>query len=210
MMCDGFHSRMYSQIGPRSGNEGGELAIILTANLLDGNNGCRLLVDDRSEASLSLNDDVWDTHFSTESRKENDEFDGVDVMRDNDERCLLGLDQSNDVVEAIFRINGFFCVLAGGPVNPVVKSQHVLTFWASLPLAVAVAVAVRRAFFSFFVSGRYLSSNLNNCVAVFLSRVCENCAMAGGTFKRWERITFCRCRRMYSGHFTKRVRSRRG
>ena len=80
-------------------------------------------MDDRSEASLSLNDDVRDTHFSTESRKENDEFDGVDVMRDNDERCLLGLDQSNDVVEAIFRINGFFCALEGGPVNPIVKSH---------------------------------------------------------------------------------------
>lgn len=178
---------MYSQIGLRSGNEGGELAIILTTNLLDGNNGCRLLVDDRSEASLSLDDDVWDTHFSTQSRKVNDEFDGVDVMRDNDERCLLGLDQSNDVVETIFRIDGFFCALQGDAVNSIATKplhQQVLTFWASLPLAAAVAVAVRRAFFSFFVSGRYLSSNLNNCVAVFLSRVCENCAMAGGTFRR--------------------------
>lgn len=110
-----FNSRVYSQIGLRSRNESGELAIILTANLLDGNNGCRLLVDDRSKASLSLDDDVRDTHFSTESRKKNDEFDGVDVMRDNDERCLLGLDQSNDVVEAIFRIDGFFCSLQGVP-----------------------------------------------------------------------------------------------
>ena len=121
-MCNGFHSRMYSQIGLRSGNEGGKLAIILTANLLDGNNSCRLLVDDRSKASLSLNDDVRDTHFSTESRKENDEFNGVNVMRDNNECCLLGLDQSNDVVEAIFHIDGFFCALEGGPVNPIVKS----------------------------------------------------------------------------------------
>ena len=177
---------MYSQIGFRSGNEGGELAIVLTANLLDGDNGCRLLVDDRSEASLSLDDYVRDAHFSTECRKENDEFNGVDVMRDNDERCLLGLDQSNDVVEAIFRIDGFFR-LQGGTVNSIATEllrQHILTFWASLPLAAAVAVAVRRAVFSFFVSGRYLSSNLNNCVAVFLSRVCENCAMAGGTFNR--------------------------
>ena len=181
-----FHFGMYSQIGLRSGNEGGELAIVLTANLLDGDDGCRLLVDDRSEASLSLDDHVRDAHFSTESRKVNDEFNGVDIMRDNDERSLLGLDQSNDVVEAKFRIDGFFC-LQGCTINSIATKllrQHVLTFWASLPLAAAVAVAVRRAFFSFFVSGRYLSSNLNNCAAVFLSRVWENCAMAGGTFKR--------------------------
>ena len=116
---------MYSQIGLRSGNEGGELAIILTANLLDGNNGYRLLVDDRSEASLSLDDDVRDAHFSTEGRKENDEFNGVDVMRDNDKCCLLGLDQSNDVVKAIFRINGFFCALEGGPFN--LKGRYINT-----------------------------------------------------------------------------------
>jgi hypothetical protein len=31
--------------------------------------------------------------------------------------------------------------------------------------------------------------------------------MAGGTFRRWERIVFWRWKRTYSGHLTKRVRS---
>ena len=31
--------------------------------------------------------------------------------------------------------------------------------------------------------------------------------MAGGTFRRWWRMTFWRCRRTYSGHLTKRVKS---
>ena len=38
-----------------------------------------------------------------------------------------------------------------------------------------------RAFFSCFDSGLYLFSSWNNWVAVFLSSVWENCAMAGGT-----------------------------
>lgn len=53
----------------------------------------------------------------------------------------------------------------------------------------------------------YLLRSLNSCVAVFLSRVCENCAMEGGTFRRWLRMTFWRWRRTYWGHLTKRVRS---
>ena len=45
---------------------------------------------------------------------------------------------------------------------------------------------------------------------VCLSRVCVNWLMAGGTFSRWYSTCFCRWRRMYLGHFTKRVRSRFG
>ena len=42
---------------------------------------------------------------------------------------------------------------------------------------------------------------------MFLSSVCENCAIAGGTLRRWLRMTFWRWRRTYCGHLTKRVRS---
>ena len=77
----------------------------------------------------------------------------------------------------------------------------------SLSSAADAAAAVNLAFFSCFDSGRYLFNSLNNCVAVFLSRVCENWAMAGGTLRRWCRITFFLWRRTYSGHLTKRVRS---
>ena len=43
------------------------------------------------------------------------------------------------------------------------------------------AAAVKRASFCRFYLGRYLFNSLNNCVTVFLSSVCENWAMAGGT-----------------------------
>jgi hypothetical protein len=77
----------------------------------------------------------------------------------------------------------------------------------SFSSAADAAAAVKRAFLSCFDSGRYLFNSLNNCVAVFLSSVCENWAMAGGTLRRWCRMTFCLWRRTYSGHLTKRVRS---
>ena len=73
----------------------------------------------------------------------------------------------------------------------------------SFSSAADAVAAVKRTFFSCFDSGWYLF----NCVAVFLSSVCENWAMAGGTLRRWCRMTFCLWRRTYSGHLTKLVRS---
>ena len=67
--------------------------------------------------------------------------------------------------------------------------------------------AVKRVLFSCFDAGRYLFNSLNNCIAVFLSSVCENWAMAAGTLRRWCRMTFCLWRWMYSGRLTKRARS---
>ena len=77
----------------------------------------------------------------------------------------------------------------------------------SLTSAADAAAAVNLAFFSCFDSGWYLLNSLNNCIAVFLSRVCKNWVMAGGTLRHWCRMTFCLWRRTYSGHLTKRVRS---
>ena len=71
----------------------------------------------------------------------------------------------------------------------------------SFSSALNAAAAVKRASFSCFYSGRYLFNSLNNCVTVFLSSVCQNWAMAGGTLRRWCRMTFCRWRRTYSGPF---------
>ena len=110
-MCDSVHDTGYSQVSLRSGDDCGKLAVILTADLLDGDYSCHLLVDNSAEASLAFDDDVWDTHFAAESREVYDEFNRVNIMRDNYECRLLGLNQSDHMVETIFRINGFFCLL---------------------------------------------------------------------------------------------------
>ena len=60
-----------------------------------------LLVYDSSETSLALHDGVRDTHFAAESGQEDDELDRVNIVRDQDQRSLLCLDESDDVIETV-------------------------------------------------------------------------------------------------------------
>ena len=60
-----------------------------------------LLVDDRSETGLALHDGVWNTHLTAESGKEDDKLDRVNIVGDEDERCLLVLDETDNVVETV-------------------------------------------------------------------------------------------------------------
>lgn len=76
-----------------------QLGLVVTLDLGQSQDGGGLLVDDRAEAGLALDDGVGDTHLAAQGGQEDDEFDGVDVVGDQDERGLLGLDQADDVVE---------------------------------------------------------------------------------------------------------------
>lgn len=58
-------------------------------------------MDDGTEPGLALDDGVGDTHLAAESGQEDDKFDGVDVVGDQDKRGLLVLNQADDVVETI-------------------------------------------------------------------------------------------------------------
>jgi len=60
-------------------------------------------VDDRAKSSLALYDGVGDAHLAAESRKEDDQLNGVNIVGDEDQRCLLVLDESNNVVETVLR-----------------------------------------------------------------------------------------------------------
>ena len=163
-----------------------------------------------SETSFTLDDDVGNAHLAAQGGEEDDELDGVDVVRNDDERSFLGFDEGDDVVEAVFDEEGFlgflFITMSEVKVPNKMKKGGTLASF-SFSSAADAAAAVKRAFFSCFDSGRYLFNSLNNYVAVFLSRVCENWVMAGGTSRRWCRMSFCLWRRTYSGHLTKRVRS---
>ena len=101
----------YLQVGLSGRNQGSKFPVILTANLLDGNHSGGLLVNDGTKARLPLYNDIRNSHLTTERRKENDEFNRVNIMCNNNESGLLGLNQSNNVVETVFRIDRFFCVL---------------------------------------------------------------------------------------------------
>jgi hypothetical protein len=65
-----------------------------------------LLVDNGTETSLALDNGVRDTHLAAESGKEDNQLNGVDVVSDQDERSLLVLDESNNVVETVLDVVG--------------------------------------------------------------------------------------------------------
>ena len=93
---------IYSQVGFGSTDEGSEFALVLALDILKGKDSSGLLVDDRAETSLSLDDHIRDTHLAAESGKEYDELDRVDIVGDDDEGSLLGFDECNNVVETVF------------------------------------------------------------------------------------------------------------
>lgn len=94
-------------------DEGSELTLVLALHLLESENSSRLLVYDRTETSLALYNNVGDTHLTAQGRKENDELNGVDIMRDNDESRLLRLDECHTVVETVLDEKGLLGVLGG-------------------------------------------------------------------------------------------------
>ena len=59
---------------------------------------------------MTFHDDVEDAHLAAQGWEEDDELDGVDVLRD-DEGGFLGFDEGDDVVEAVFDEEGFLEVL---------------------------------------------------------------------------------------------------
>ena len=75
--------------------------MILRANLLEGEDGSGLLVDDCAETRLALYDNVGDTHLATEGREEDDKLNGVNVISDDNEGSLLGLDEGDRVVQTV-------------------------------------------------------------------------------------------------------------
>lgn len=58
-------------------------------------------MDDRAETGLALHNGVGDTHLLAERGKEDDELNGLDIVGDKDERSLLVLDQTDNVVKTV-------------------------------------------------------------------------------------------------------------
>lgn len=60
-----------------------------------------LLMDDSAQAGLTLDDSVGNTHLAAQGWQEDDQFDGVDVVGDQDQGGLLVFDQADDMVQAV-------------------------------------------------------------------------------------------------------------
>jgi len=65
-------------------NDGGQLALVLALDVLDGQDGGSLLVDNGAEAGLALDNDVGDTHLSAEGRKVDNQLDWVNIVSNDD------------------------------------------------------------------------------------------------------------------------------
>lgn len=102
------------EVGLCGRDELGELGVVLGPDILESKDGGLLLVDHCPETCLVLDNDVRDAHLAAESGDEDDELDGVNVIGDDDEVGLLGLDQGNTVVETHLDEEGLLVILAGG------------------------------------------------------------------------------------------------
>jgi len=100
-----------TQVSLGGADDGGEVALVFALDFLDSDDSGGLLVNYSTETGLALDDDVRDTHLAAESGDEDDEFDRIDIVGNDDESGLLGLDEGNDVVKAILHEQGLLRVL---------------------------------------------------------------------------------------------------
>ena len=99
-MC-GYDCTNNIQVSLGCRDESAELLLVLRTDVLDRKDSCSLLVHDSAEASLVLHNNVGDTHLTAESRDENDKFNRVNVISDDNEAGLLSLNESNTVVQTV-------------------------------------------------------------------------------------------------------------
>lgn len=61
-------------------------------------------------AATYQNNHVWYAYLAAKSRKENDKFDRVNIVRNDNKSCLFGFNRSSDKSKAVLREDGFFRV----------------------------------------------------------------------------------------------------
>lgn len=77
-------------------------------------------MNDGAKPCLTPHDDVGYSHLATQSREEDDELNGVDVVGDDNELSFLRLDEGDDVVQPVlgeqllFGVLGVFIHSGGG------------------------------------------------------------------------------------------------
>ena len=76
-----------------------EVLEVLLADISESDASGGLLVDELAEASLTLNEGEGDSLLSAESREESEEFNGVNVVSNNNELSLTLFNEFSNVVE---------------------------------------------------------------------------------------------------------------
>lgn len=92
---------LVSEVSLGGADEGRKLALIFTVNILESKDGSSLLVDYGAETGFALDDHIGDTHLPAKSGKEDNQLNGVDVVGNDDEGRLLGLNEGNTMVQTV-------------------------------------------------------------------------------------------------------------
>jgi len=122
---------LVGEVGLGGADEGSKIALILALDLLESNNGSGLLVDDCPKTGLALDDDIGDTHLAAKGREEDNELNGVNIVSDDNESSLLGLDERDDVVETVLgveRLGGLDLLLLGNGGGGGLKTSLLFEF----------------------------------------------------------------------------------
>ena len=65
-----------------------------------------LLVDDSTKTSLALDNGVGNSHLAAKSGQEDNQLDGVNIVSNQNQRGLLVLNETDDVVETVLDVVG--------------------------------------------------------------------------------------------------------
>lgn len=93
---------------------------MLGFNRRDGDSGGSLLVDEVTQASLTLDDHVRDAHLDAQGRKPDNQFNRVDIVSNDNQLSLLGFNKGGDVAQTKFdnlrglRVDGLVLGLGSG------------------------------------------------------------------------------------------------
>lgn len=68
-------------------------------------------MNDGTKTRFAFYNDIRNTHLTTQSGEEDDEFDWVYIVGDNDEGCFFCFDESDTVVETVLDEERFLGVL---------------------------------------------------------------------------------------------------
>jgi len=99
---------------------------VFTADLGEGNAGSGLLVDELTEGSLTTDEGEGNTLLSAESREEDHQLDGVDVVSNDNQLSLLLFNEGGHVVETELEMNGLLSLLVLGGFSLRLKSKLLL------------------------------------------------------------------------------------
>lgn len=130
-----------------------QLGFVFLSDFGQGKNGGVLLVDKLSKGSFSLNKAVWDVHLSAEGGEPDDEFDGVNVVSNDNKLGFFVLNELGDMIQAELDV-----VWLGVLDLFLLVKEYILS-------ALNLASATNRALRCLASSGEYFFNNLNKTFA---------------------------------------------